>query len=159
MGVEEKYGESRSDSTRIIPQTHRFFAGGSTSVRGWGSRSLIARGDPQLGGNLLTEASVEMRLNVFQDARDGILDKIWLVQFLDVGNLWLQPSDFQFRDIAIATGLGFRYDTFLGPFRIDWGIRIYDPTAPPGQQWITQRKLFSETFANGVFHFGIGNAS
>jgi len=157
-GVEEKYGESRSDSTRIIPQTHRFYAGGSTSVRGWGSRSLIARGDPQLGGNMLTEASVEMRLNIFQDARDGILDKVWLVQFLDIGNLWRQPSDFQVRDVAIATGLGFRYDTFLGPFRIDWGIRVYDPGAPPGQQWITQRKLLSETLANGVFHFGIGHA-
>ena len=157
-GIEEKYGESRSDSTRIIPQTHRFYAGGSTSVRGWGSRSLIASGDPQLGGNMLTEASVEMRLNILQDARDGILDSIWLVQFLDIGNLWRQPSEFQFRDVAIATGLGFRYDTFLGPFRIDWGIRIYDPGAPPGQQWITQRKLLSETLANGVFHFGIGHA-
>ena len=127
-------------------------------MRGWGSRSLIARGDPQLGGNFLAEGSVEMRLNIFQDARDGILDKIWLVQFLDVGNVWLLPSEFRYRDIAIATGLGFRYDTFLGPFRIDWGIRIYDPGAPAGQQWITQRRLWADTFGGGVFNFGIGHA-
>jgi len=46
-GGEGKYGKSRGDPNRGIPQTHRFFAGGSGSVRGWNSRDLIASGDPQ----------------------------------------------------------------------------------------------------------------
>jgi outer membrane protein assembly factor BamA len=157
-GVEQKYGASRTDPTRFIPQTHRFFGGGSQSVRGWASRGLIARGDPQLGGDLNLEASVEVRLNPFQDTDGGWLEKMWIVQFLDAGNVWREVDNFQWKSVAIATGLGFRYDTFVGPFRLDWGIRVYDPGAPEGSQWITQRKFFSETLAESVFHLGIGQA-
>jgi outer membrane protein assembly factor BamA len=157
-GFEEKYGESRGDSSRFIPQTHRFFGGGSTSIRGWASRDLIARGDPQLGGNLSLETSIEVRLNLLQGDESGWLDKLWLVQFFDAGNVWQLVDEFQFKTVAIAAGLGLRYDTFVGPFRLDWGIRIYDPGAPAGNQWITQRKFWSETVANSVFHLGIGQA-
>ncbi len=157
--VEEKYGESRSDTARQIPQTNRYFAGGSGSIRGWGARELIAGGgEPQLGGDLLLEGSVELRLNPLQALHDGVLDKFWLVEFVDVGNLWPSPGDFKLRDVAIAAGIGIRYDTFFGPFRIDWGFRVYDPGEPDGRNWITQKKLFGQTFKEGVFHFGIGHA-
>lgn len=157
-GIEEKYGETRSDPTRGIPQTHRFFAGGSNSVRGWNSRDLIATGNPQFGGNLIFEGSMEHRWNTLQSLHDDFLDKIWLISFLDWGNLWSEVKDFQVRDIAIAAGLGLRYDTFFGPFRIDWGIRVYNPGEKPSQRWITQRKLLGQTFSEGIFHFGIGHA-
>lgn len=157
-GVEEKYGQSRSDDSSLIPQTYRFYAGGSGSVRGWASRSLISNGDPQLGGNLSFEGSMELRTNLLQNLRDGLLDKIWVVQFLDFGNLWPTVRDFRLRDVAIAAGLGFRYDTFFGPFRIDWGFRIYNPDDPSGRFWITQRQLLGQTLKEGVFHFGIGHA-
>ncbi len=157
-GVEEKYGESRSDPLRTIPQTHRFFAGGGSSIRGWASRDLIASGDPQLGGNLSIEGSIEMRINLLQNLRDGFLDKLWLVQFVDAGNVWGNVRDFRFSTVALATGIGIRYETPFGPFRLDWGIRVYDPAAPDGRGWIIQRKLIGETFRDGVFHFGIGHA-
>lgn len=157
-GIEEKYGESRSDSSRPIPQTHRFYAGGGSSIRGWASRSLIASGEPGLGGNLSIEASLEARVNVLQSLRDGWLDKTWVVGFLDVGNVWGEISDFRLNSLAVATGIGIRYETPFGPFRLDWGIRVYDPAAPAGRQWIIQRRLIGDTFAEGVFHFGIGHA-
>jgi len=158
VGIEEKYGESRGDSTRTIPQTHRFFGGGGSSVRGWASRDLKARGDPQLGGNFMLEASLESRVNILQTMRDGFLDKAWLVGFVDAGNVWENVSGFQFNSVAIATGIGLRWDTLFGPFRFDWGIRVFDPTRADGNHWITQRQLLGETFAEGVFHFGIGHA-
>ncbi|MEW6510270.1 MAG: BamA/TamA family outer membrane protein [Bacteroidota bacterium] len=157
-GFEEKYGESRSNPKRGIPQTHRFYAGGGNSVRGWNSRDLIASGDPQLGGNLSLEGSIELRTNILQGLRDGLLDKIWLVQFIDVGNVWAEARDFRFETFAIAAGLGLRYDTFFGPFRIDWGFRVYNPGEARGRQWITQRQLIGQTFKEGIFHFGIGHA-
>jgi outer membrane protein assembly factor BamA len=159
-GIEDTYGASRTDTNRGIPQTHRFYAGGGNSVRGWNSRELIA-GDPalpQFGGNVSLEGSVELRTAVFQSLKDDLLDKIWLVQFVDAGNVWRGLTEFRFNQVAIAAGFGIRYDTFFGPFRMDWGFRIFNPSEPPGQQWITQRKLFSQTFKEGVFHFGIGNA-
>jgi outer membrane protein insertion porin family len=158
IGIEEKYGESRSDSSRTIPQTHRFYAGGGNSIRGWASRGLIASGEPELGGNLSLEASLEARINLLQSLRDGFLDKIWVVPFVDVGNVWGEIKDFRLNSVAIATGVGIRYETPFGPFRLDWGIRVYDPAATPGSQWIVQRRLLGDTFAEGAFHFGIGHA-
>ena len=157
-GFEEKYGESRSDPNRAIPQTHRFYAGGGGSVRGWNSRDLIASGDPQVGGNLALEGSVELRTNILQAMHDGLLDKIWIVLFTDVGNVWGEVRDFQFRTAAIAAGMGLRYDTFFGPFRLDWGFKVYNPTGSAGQQWISDRRFFGQTVRESVFHFGIGNA-
>jgi outer membrane protein insertion porin family len=157
-GFEEKYGKSRSDSTRDIPNQHRFYGGGGGGIRGWASRDLSASGDPQFGGNLALEGSVELRMNVFQSLHDGYLDKMWLVGFLDFGNVWGEVGDFQFEEIAIATGLGFRYDTFFGPLRIDFGFRVFNPAAAPGAQWITQRRFFGDTLRDGVLHFGIGHA-
>ncbi len=157
-GLEGKYGESFSDTSRQIPQTHLFFGGGSNSVRGWSSRGLIASGDPLLGGNLILEGSLELRINVLQSLRDGLLDKLWVVGFLDAGNVWVEANKFSPKQIALAAGLGIRYDTFFGPFRIDWGFRLYNPSEVPGQQWIIDRKLIGQTFKEGIFHFGIGHA-
>jgi outer membrane protein assembly factor BamA len=158
-GIEAKYGESRSDTSRVIPQTHRFYAGGGGSVRGWPSRGLIAGGTPELGGNLIVEGSSELRIHPFGGDRESIFYNIWLVTFLDFGSVWTQAADFRFEQVAMATGLGFRYDTFFGPFRIDFGIRVYDPGNPdPGKRWITEKKFFSETLSEGALHFGIGHA-
>jgi len=158
-GIEEKYGESRSDSSRTIPQTHRFYGGGGNSVRGWASRDLIATtGAPELGGNVSLEASIEIRINPLKGLRDGFLDKLWVVSFVDAGNVWGTLRDVRFKTVALATGLGIRYETPFGPFRLDWGIRVFNPAEASGRQWITQRRLIGDTFSDGVFHFGIGHA-
>jgi outer membrane protein assembly factor BamA len=156
-GFAGKYGASKNDPERSIPQTHIFFGGGSGSVRGWQSRDLIAAGDPQLGGNIILEGSAELRINVLQSLRDGLLDRLWVVPFVDVGNVWVDVKRLQFGTTAIASGLGLRYDTLFGPFRIDWGFRVYDPTGS-GPRWITQKQLIHETFRESVIHFGIGHA-
>ncbi len=161
-GVEDKYGGARSDTSIVIPQTHRFYAGGGNSIRGWNSRDLISGGSSpfasQLGGNLSLEGSLELRTNILQSLRDGIFDKIWLVQFIDAGNVWQETRDLSLNTVAIAAGIGIRYDTFFGPFRIDWGFRVYNPGEVEGRRWITQRQLFGQTFKEAIFHFGIGNA-
>lgn len=158
-GFEEKYGASRGDTARAIPQTHRFYAGGGGSIRGWRQRDLSATGDPQLGGNLIVEGSLELRTNILQNLRDDFLDRLWTVLFIDAGNVWADVKDFQIRSTAIAAGFGIRYDTFFGPFRIDYGFRIYNPNGDQhGNRWITQRKFFGETWKEGVIHFGIGHA-
>ncbi len=161
-GYQDKYGESRQRDVSI-PLNRRFFSGGSTSLRGWRARELGAMPDQylQYGGNFLFEGSVEMRVNHFRDLGKWWFirfENIWMVYFLDYGNNWLELSDFRVKDIAVASGIGFRYETFFGPFRIDYGIRAYDPKAEAGHQTIFKKQFLSETLRSGVFHFGIGHA-
>ncbi|MEO8167467.1 MAG: BamA/TamA family outer membrane protein [bacterium] len=158
-GFEEKYGESHSDTARAIPQTNRFYAGGGGSIRGWSSRDLSSTGNPQFGGNVLFEGSMEIRTNLFQSLKDNLFDKLWTVLFFDFGTVWPEARNVQLRTVAMAAGFGIRYDTFFGPFRIDYGFRVYNPNGDDaGRQWITQRRFFGQTLREGVIHFGIGNA-
>jgi outer membrane protein insertion porin family len=161
-GYQDKYGESRSLPVSI-PLNRRFFAGGSGSVRGWKARELGAMSDEQLqfGGNFIFEGSAEMRIHNFRSfGKVGFLrlENLWTVYFLDFGNVWGDISDFKPKGIAIAAGIGIRYETFFGPFRLDYGFRVYDPKDYPGHQTIFQKQFFGETLTNAVFHIGIGHA-
>ena len=161
-GYQNKYGESKY-STVQIPLNRRYFAGGSGSVRGWRARELgtMPKELIQLGGNFIFEGSVEMRVSHFQG-----FGKLWFlrlenllgVYFLDFGNTWSDISDFKPKNIAVAAGVGIRYETFFGPFRIDYGFRVYDPAGEAGKQTVFVKKFFGETLKNAVFNFGIGHA-
>jgi outer membrane protein assembly factor BamA len=154
------YGHSPID----VPLMHRFFSGGSGSVRGWRARSLgfVDSTDDQ-GGDAFLDGSLEGRWNIFKNKGSfGFLDleKISLVLFYDVGNVWSRPGSVRLTQIAMATGFGIRYNTVAGPIRIDFGMRVFDPDAyaAGGNAWITQKKFFSETFSSGVIHLGVGHS-
>ena len=162
-GYQDKYGESKQDSSIRIPLNRRFFAGGSGSIRGWRSRDLGAMPDNEIpfGGNFIFEGSTEMRINYFRGFGKlwfVSLDNLWVVYFLDFGSVWSDLNTFQARDIAIAAGFGIRYETLFGPFRIDFGFRVYDPRENAGRQWVFQKKFFGDILGNGILHFGIGHA-
>ncbi|MEE9224772.1 MAG: BamA/TamA family outer membrane protein [Bacteroidota bacterium] len=145
-----------SDTTLRIPLNRRFFAGGSGSVRGWKTRELGAVDDPQFGGNALFELSMETRINFTRG-----LGKVWVIEFdnisavlfADAGNIWSDVKKIRLSEVALTIGFGFRYDAIFGPFRVDFGFRVYDPGKPRGQKWIFERKLRRE-----ALHFGIGHA-
>ncbi len=142
-----------------VPITRRFFAGGSESVRGWKSRELDADPTANLGGNALFEANLEGRWNLFQNAGRFLfidLSNISIVGFLDMGNAWSEMKWMRLSEIAMAGGIGFRWDTIAGPIRIDLGLRVYDPFDTSGRKWISQRRVFHDTY--GLIHFGIGHA-
>jgi len=156
-GFAELYGHSPAP----IPINRRFFGGGSGSIRGWRARELGAVKLPEEGGNAIFETSLEARWNLLKNmGRVWFLDldKISLVLFYDAGNVWSDLKKVRTRELAMASGLGFRYGTVAGPIRVDLGFRVYDPEAVPGRQWITQKKFYKETLSNLVLHFGIGNA-
>jgi len=161
-GYQHKYGESVASDVNI-PLNRRFFSGGSNSVRGWRARKLGAMSPDLLefGGNFILEGSAELRVAHFphQGKFLGIdLPSVWGVYFVDVGNVWTDFSEFRVSSLAIAAGLGFRYETIFGPFRLDFGIRMYDPGEAPGRKTVFDKKFFAETLSAGVFHLGIGHA-
>jgi len=156
-GVAQLYGHSPAD----VPLTQRFYAGGSGSIRGWKARELGEVAQPDTGGTALVEGSLEARWNPLREASNlGFFEtkKLSFVLFYDVGNLWPEAKEVRISEFAMASGLGLRYETIAGPIRVDFGWRVFDPMALPGQQWITQKRFFNETLPNFVFHLGVGQA-
>lgn len=162
-GYQDKYGESKKNPDLFIPLNRRFFAGGSGSIRAWKNRSLgaIPQHEIQLGGNMILEGNVEFRVNHFRGFGKLWylnLENIWGVYFVDFGNVWNNISDVKISDVAIATGFGFRYDTFVGPLRFDFAFPLYNPMEIQGRKWVFNKIFFKEVFYNGVLNFGIGHA-
>lgn len=104
----------------FIPVEERFYAGGSTSVRGWARQQLGPKdefGDP-IGGNSVFEGSVE--------ARFPLIKMLAGVFFLDFGNVWLTSATYKLNELRYALGVGVGLDTPIGPVRLDVARPIFD---------------------------------
>jgi outer membrane protein insertion porin family len=148
------YGDS---PLKDIPFTQRFFSGGSGSVRGWQARELGFVQEKTQGGDALVEGNLEARWNPLKGAGSvGFIDltKFSFVFFCDAGNIWSTPQKTRFTEIAVAFGFGLRYNTIAGPIRIDFGMKMYDPS---NGRWVSEKKFFPETFSEGVIHFGVAH--
>ena len=150
-------GQQKEVESSIVPLESRFIAGGSTSVRGWGSRRLGTFPNAENGGNFIIESNFEHRTKPFMDTK-GYFKDLGFVTFLDFGNLWETPKQFKFDDIAIAIGAGVRYYTIVGPIRFDVGFKFYDYAPDPyTDKWLFNNS-FSVIFKNKLtVQFGIGN--
>jgi len=156
-----RYGGSK-ERNLPVPIARAYFAGGSNSIRGWTARELSTAPDSltSLGLNALLESSLELRWNAFRGMSSFLpldLDRFWLVLFFDAGNAWKELRVMNTGEIAMAFGVGLRYDLFFGPIRIDFGMKMFDPSVS-NHRWFTERKFFSETLSGMVIHFGIGQA-
>ena len=111
----DKYGESVD-----IPLNERFYAGGPTSVRGFGYQMLGPTdpdGDP-LGGRFKIVGNIELRRTLFKIIGGAL--------FVDVGNVWSRTDAFRLDDIRMAVGAGLRASSPLGIIRLDYGLNV-DP--------------------------------
>jgi outer membrane protein assembly factor BamA len=137
-----------------IQEIYKFYSGGSNSLRGWVAKTNGMVPDPESGGKFLVDGSIEHRLRPFPNDL-GFMRDLWAVYFLDYGNIWNSHTEFHFNEIAMAVGFGARYYTFVGPIRVDFGFKLYDPKAADGKKWLFQQFNFKDKFA---IQFGIGNA-
>ena len=133
-----------------LPITERYFAGGAASHRGFGQRELtptVTDGDDiaEIGGNALLVSSAELRLDVAR-VRDEWLG---VTAFVDAGDVTLEFGDLDPAELFWAAGAGLRYDTLVGPVRIDVGYRLTDIEPGPGEPQEENRV---------VFHFSLGEA-
>jgi outer membrane protein assembly factor BamA len=111
-------GTLAGPSAALIPFYKRYFVGGSSSVRGWGRYQvspLTPAGQP-IGGRTMMEVSTEARFN--------IRGKLGGVLFVDGGNVWTGPWEVRVSELRWAVGPGIRYDTPIGPMRVDIGTQL-----------------------------------
>ena len=141
----------------VLP-LYKFFSGGGNSVRGWGAQKNGILDNTQNGGKFLLEGSFEFRWMMFEGST-GFTKDFGTVFFLDYGNVWETQKQFKLNEIALAIGFGLRYYTFVGPVRIDFGFKLYDPTAADGNKWLFSdfKKIFPSPPKYAI-QFGLGNA-
>ena len=166
LGLAVPYANSQA-----VPFEKRYFAGGANSVRGWTARSLGPGGYRGNGSMIdFNNQSGDIRLNLSVEYRAKVWSIIELAAFVDAGNIWTifdyetQPNG-QFhwnefyKQIALAYGVGVRLDFSIFVFRVDFGVKLYDPSRMYGELYGTQWR----TISNGLnwqedmsFHFAIG---
>ncbi|MEO6222322.1 MAG: POTRA domain-containing protein, partial [Vicinamibacterales bacterium] len=104
-----------------VPAGRRFFAGGSTSVRGFQQDRL---GVPEVlnpaglsnGGNGLVVMNGEVRTRLFS--------AVSVVGFIDGGNVFRRVGDIRAGDFRGSAGFGLRYRSPIGPLRTDFGFKL-----------------------------------
>ena len=151
-GIAIPYGNSQS-----IPFTRSYFAGGANDNRGWRPYDL----GPGSSGGLFefNEANFKLAFNV--EYRFPIIGAFKGALFLDGGNIWnaldnVKDESLRFsgledlKELALASGLGLRYDFGFFVARLDTGFKIHNPALSIENRWFTQAN-----FANAVFNIGI----
>jgi outer membrane protein assembly complex protein YaeT len=137
-------GSGEPPEEALVPFHKRYFLGGATNLRGWGRfdvAPLSGFGLP-IGGHSFMNFSAEVRVPIWRSL-GGVL-------FVDGGNVWSDPWDFNLNDMRYDVGPGLRYNTPIGPFRADFGYQL-NP--------IDGLKVNGKPEARHFrFHFSIGQA-
>ncbi len=151
-------------NSRILPIDLRYFSGGANSMRGWGVRSLGPGSMTKKENNNIFFQSGDIKLDMTLEHRKRISPSFEFATFLDAGNIWTiypykaqENGDFSFhrfyKEIALSTGFGLRWDFNYFLLRLDMGIKLYDPQEPMNRRWVFGDKSLSELCA---FHFALG---
>jgi len=106
-GIISPFGE-----TSHIPLALRFFAGGVSSVRGFGDRELGPEaGGKAVGGRVFGSFQGELRFRMYEDLHGAF--------FYDAGNVYARTEDIDAGDVRSGAGFGLRYYTPAGAIRFD----------------------------------------
>ena len=112
--------------SKVLLPDKRFYAGGSTSHRGFNRRKLgpLDENGLPLGGEVMMTGFVELRFPLFWKFNGAV--------FTDFGQVWKTHGDFTWDNIEIAVGPAIRIMTPVGPLRFDLGYRLtdYEPDEP-----------------------------
>ncbi|MBR0270287.1 MAG: BamA/TamA family outer membrane protein [Prevotella sp.] len=137
-------------NTSDLPFSERFYIGGANSVRAYPLRSIGPgrfmgdyEGNRQLSyllqnGDVKLQANLEYRQRLFGNLHGAVfLDagNVWLRKDLEIGiddiSIMFKEAYFRFgeffKQMAVGTGVGLRYDLDFLILRLDWGIGLHVP--------------------------------
>lgn len=112
-------------STNMVPLQDRFFAGGTSTVRGYDTRDIgptvrtfgFFGAKERIGGEFRVLNSVEAKYKLNKMLR--------LYTFLDTGGVWRTAADFDLGGIKTSIGIGIGFDIpRMGPLRLDYGFPL-----------------------------------
>jgi outer membrane protein assembly factor BamA len=160
MGIAYPYGNSQ-----VLPFEKRYFSGGPNSVRGWSVRSLGPGSYKGTDGNMnYINHSGDIKLDLNIEYRTHLFWKFNGAAFIDAGNIWnireyegQEEGTFRFnrfyKQLAVAYGLGIRFDLDYLIIRFDGGMKAINPMQTGKYKYPLIRPNFNRDFA---FHFAVG---
>jgi len=153
----------------VLPFEKQYFTGGANGIRAWQVRSLGpgpykvpsdndgSRSIANQLSDIKLEANLEYRFKLF-----------WIMEgafFLDAGNIWainskdnregavFKVNEF-YKQIAVGTGLGLRFDFTYFLFRLDLGVKMRDPSLEEGKRFIPGNYQLGWNHTNLSFAIG-----
>jgi len=177
---------SPTDTNTYVPLERQFFAGGAASIRSFPSRLLhdpnsgVIETDDQytdqvlsnvVGSGSLLELGFEARFTFdrprgIDDLWASIIERSGFTLFTDIGNAFNRMTQdlygtMRLEDLwkgsVVAVGIGYRFDTPVGPFRLDYATSLYDPLRSEGQVlWNGRRNVMG--LSNWQISIGLGHA-
>ena len=134
-GVIWSFGNSEQS-----PYTEMFYVGGANSIRAFNVRG-VGPGKQNYSflenkyANILRTGDIKLQMNL--EYRPRIYGDLYGALFLDAGNVWMKDEfsaddeKFKFgqfyKQMAVGTGIGVRYDMGMFVVRVDWGVGLHLP--------------------------------
>jgi outer membrane protein assembly complex protein YaeT len=130
-------------TSRDLPASERFFAGGDTTVRGFsldqlGTDETLDKDGFPIGGKGLMIFNAELRIPIHGG--------FGVVGFVDAGNVFREASDMSLGDLRSSAGFGVRYKSPIGPIRVDVGFKT------------TRREIGGTRETPAALHISLGQA-
>ncbi|MBY8961439.1 BamA/TamA family outer membrane protein [Flavobacterium sp. D11R37] len=173
VGIGVPYGNSSE-----LPFMRQFFVGGTNSIRAFRARSIGPGSyrDPDIDENgFLPDQSGDLKLELNTEYRAKLYKIIEGALFVDAGNIWLWnerkdlngeniapgakfSKDF-YKELAVGTGFGLRFDLSFLVLRTDLAFPIRKPWLPEGDRWVLDEVDFGGKYwrrENLVFNLAIG---
>lgn len=129
------YGNS-SDA----PYSEQFYVGGANSIRAFTIRSIgPGRYHSNVSGLSYFDQTGDLKFVANLEYRPHLFGSLYGAAFFDMGNVWALHDDgyrgegsvFKpknlVKDVAVATGIGLRYDLDFFVIRVDWGVGLHVP--------------------------------
>lgn len=124
LGLNLGYGDGYGD-TEDLPFFKNYFAGGSSSVRGFEARSLGPRDTSDFPDPFGGSKRVLFNASLLLPIGDGGLDKRLNI-FLDGGQVWAPNDSVELDEIRFAAGVGFNWISPVGPLSVSYAFPLND---------------------------------
>ena len=158
-GIIWSYGNAEN-----APYYEQFYIGGANSVRAFNVRSIgPGRYQPTNSKYSYIDQTGDIKYLMNLEYRQKVWGDLYGALFLDAGNVWtLRNHEYSplgkfdvdkfFRQLAVGTGVGVRYDMGMFVIRVDWGIGLHVPY-DTGKSGIYNIRRFKDAQS---LHFAVG---
>ena len=159
LGIGVPYG-----NFDVLPFEKKYFSGGANGIRAWPVRSL-GPGTYKASPDEYPNQTADIKLEANMEYRFKLIRFVEGALFLDAGNIWAvnekdnrEGAQFQFsefyKQIALGTGAGLRFDMSYFILRLDLGVKLRDPSIPENRGWILGYRPYSNNDLNLSFAIG-----